>query len=155
MARRGSGDPWVPALPPARVRSTFPSPARTRGAPAHSPAPARGGMEEKSVSGDAGRGLGFARREPGWGGRPGNQSAVGCTPRAWPAHIQGTKHSSSALSNAGSFACDWLSLARGEGIVAPRSLRRCLADLPCYVDSGNVGQLPDNRKEEEAIVMHT
>jgi hypothetical protein len=38
-------------------------------------------------------GLGFARREPGWGGRPGNQSAVGCTPRAWSAHIQGTKHS--------------------------------------------------------------
>jgi hypothetical protein len=48
------------------------------------------------LSGDAGRGLGFARREPGWGGRPGNQSAVGCTPQAWPAHIQGTKrvHSS-------------------------------------------------------------
>jgi hypothetical protein len=48
------------------------------------------------LSGDAGRGLGFARREPGWGGCPGNQSAVGCTPQAWPAHIQGTKrvHSS-------------------------------------------------------------
>ncbi|KAK8458152.1 hypothetical protein SEVIR_3G305400v4 [Setaria viridis] len=59
---------------------------------------------------------------------------------------------SSALSSAGSFVWDWPSLARGEGIVAPRSLGRRLADPPCYVSSGNVGQFPDNQNEEEAIV---
>jgi hypothetical protein len=59
---------------------------------------------------------------------------------------------SSALSSAGSFVWDWPSLARGEGIVAPRSLGRRLADPPCYVNSGNVGQFPDNQNEEEAIV---
>ncbi|KAG0520530.1 hypothetical protein BDA96_08G082100 [Sorghum bicolor] len=59
---------------------------------------------------------------------------------------------SSALSSAGSFVWDWPSLARGEGIVIPRSLVRRLADYPCYVNSGNVGQFPDNQNEEEAII---
>uniref|UniRef100_A0A0A9DIJ6 NYN domain-containing protein n=1 Tax=Arundo donax TaxID=35708 RepID=A0A0A9DIJ6_ARUDO len=59
---------------------------------------------------------------------------------------------SSALSSAGSFVWDWPSLARGEGIVAPRSLRRRVADPSCYDNSGNVGQFPDMQNEEEAIV---
>ncbi|XP_062202353.1 uncharacterized protein LOC133904809 isoform X2 [Phragmites australis] len=59
---------------------------------------------------------------------------------------------SSALSSAGNFTWDWPSLAHGKGIVAPRSLGRRVADPPCYVNSGNVGQFPDTQNEEEAIV---
>ncbi|KAL6854392.1 hypothetical protein ACP4OV_019295 [Aristida adscensionis] len=59
---------------------------------------------------------------------------------------------SSALSSAGSFVWDWPSLARGEGIVAPRSLGRRIAESAGYANSGNVGQFPDTQNEEEAIV---
>jgi hypothetical protein len=63
---KGGGDPMVLALAlPARARPTFPAPARTHGARARSPAPARQETEEKCVSEDAGRTLGFARRETG------------------------------------------------------------------------------------------
>ncbi|KAF2918682.1 uncharacterized protein [Oryza sativa Japonica Group] len=59
---------------------------------------------------------------------------------------------SSALSSAGSFVWDWPSLARGEGIVAPRSIGRRFADPPGYQHGGNFGSFPDTQNEEEAIV---
>ncbi|KAL6643467.1 hypothetical protein ACP70R_018233 [Stipagrostis hirtigluma subsp. patula] len=59
---------------------------------------------------------------------------------------------SSALSSAGSFVWDWPSLARGEGIVAPRSLGRRVTDPSGYANGGNVGLFPDTQNEEEAIV---
>ncbi|GJN13315.1 hypothetical protein PR202_gb00007 [Eleusine coracana subsp. coracana] len=59
---------------------------------------------------------------------------------------------SSALSSAGSFVWDWPNLARGEGIVAPKSVSRRPSDTSCYVNSGNVGQFLDVQNEEEAIV---
>ncbi|KAJ1260838.1 hypothetical protein BS78_10G263100 [Paspalum vaginatum] len=63
---------------------------------------------------------------------------------------------SSTLSSAGSVVWDWPSLARGEGIVAPaRSLTRRLTDPPCYVNSGNVGQFPDNNQNEEEAILYT
>jgi hypothetical protein len=89
---KGGRDPRVPAL-------TRRAPARTRGAPTRSPALARGGTKGNGVSGDAGWWLGFARLQPGWGGRPGNQSVLGCIPRAWLAHIQGTKHTPNDVRN--------------------------------------------------------
>lgn len=62
---------------------------------------------------------------------------------------------SSALSSAGSVVWDWPSLARGEGIVAPRSLTRRLTDPPCYVNSVNVGQFPINNQNEEEAIVYT
>ncbi|XP_040385929.1 uncharacterized protein LOC102710632 [Oryza brachyantha] len=59
---------------------------------------------------------------------------------------------SSALSSAGSFVWDWPSLARGEGIVAPRSLGRRLADPIGYLHGVNLGPFPDTQNEEEAII---
>ncbi|GJN12854.1 hypothetical protein PR202_ga31169 [Eleusine coracana subsp. coracana] len=59
---------------------------------------------------------------------------------------------SSALSSAGSFVWDWPNLARGEGMVAPKSVSRRPSDTSCYVNSGNVGQFLDIQNEEEAIV---
>jgi hypothetical protein len=59
---------------------------------------------------------------------------------------------SSALSGAGSFVWDWPSLARGEGIVTPKSVARRASDPSCYVSCGNVGQFSNIQNEEEAIV---
>ncbi|KAG8093320.1 hypothetical protein GUJ93_ZPchr0012g20067 [Zizania palustris] len=59
---------------------------------------------------------------------------------------------SSTLSSAGSFVWDWPSLARGQGIVAPRSLGRRVADPPRYLHASNLGLFPDTQNEEEAIV---
>jgi hypothetical protein len=59
---------------------------------------------------------------------------------------------SSALSSAGSFVWDWPSLARGEGIVTPKSIARRASDPSCYVSCVNVGQFSNIQNEEEAIV---
>lgn len=59
---------------------------------------------------------------------------------------------SSALSSAGSFVWDWPSLARGAGIVPPRSLGHRAPDPSFCPNSATLGKFPEIQTEEEAIV---